>query len=461
MSWKGSLHPTCGLRSRAGRPGRDRPSCRLMTEGRGGLPRKRLVAAVVAFVVFLGALAILWSAFRAASRVPPSPTESTDAKPGPRRNGELIQFEDVAGSSALDLAAQDPGTGQLRLFADTSAVIDCYVAEPCHTYPGRAAWSADGRWVAFDVYLPLGAIRDPAVLRPGVRGLWVVGAGGEPRQVAGPAPHARRSGHTGVGVGTGRRRGRLRPRHSSEGELFVFDPSDGTRRSLGRVDGQISALSWTPDGNRIALAAGGALYLVDLGSGERSRIATYQGIAGAGFSTGWPAGIKWSPDGTKIALVTHHRPGPHVDIRVGCAGPGRRGLAALRPPGPRGRPVPRRSPEVRWSPDGTQIAYTITVPYREKSRHGNSGQIWTVASDGSNPTMVFDPGCCLAFSLRPTWSPDGSRLAFTVGRTGGRPIAGARCRHGRDRRATAHRRARRSGAGVVGRSRQKLGHPVN
>jgi hypothetical protein len=384
------------IESRATRPGpTELPA---LDGGPGRLPRERLVAAVVAFVVFLGALAILWSAFRAASPRPADPTPTpTDVGPGPRRDGELITFADKAGSSGLYLAAQDPGKGQLRLFADVSAVIDCYVREPCHTYPGLAAWSADGRWVAFDVYCSRGDLGSCRSVDRQRRGLWVVGVGGEPRQAAGPCAPCQNPelvwawGPTGTGVAYAHT-------YSSEGELSVFDPSDGTRRSLGRVDGQITALSWTPDGNQIAVAAGGALYLVDLESGERARIATYQGVAGEGWANGWPSGIKWSPDGTKILLATSV---VQVMDTEGSE------LFVLRDQG--------GGLQATWSPDGTQIAYATNVQYRKESGSWvmRGGQIWTVASDGSNPTMIFDPGCCTDW-LRPTWSPDGSRLAFEV-----------------------------------------------
>jgi hypothetical protein len=383
----------------------------------GGPPRERLVAAVVALLVILGAVAILWSAFRSApprpGDTPPSPT---GIGPGPRRNGEIIQFENVAGSSAVDLAAQDPRTGQLRLFADTSAALDCsYVrGEDCSTSVGRAAWSADGRWVAFEalrgweygVHHPNRAHSIPVDAK---EGLWVVGVERHPRQVAGlcASCHPRTTdlvwawGPAGTGIAYASRR-------FGDGELFVFDPSEGTRRSLGRVDGRITALSWSPDGSRIALAASGALYLVDPGSGARSRIATYQGISEEMWSGGWPAGITWSPDGTKFALVTHSTGGAWTwNVRILTAD----GMWLADLPVPGGGSF-IQDPDVAWSPDGTRIAYTVYYRQTPGPRNRRGMQVWMVGSFGHAAQKVFDPGCCGTGSP-PAWSPDGSRLGFT------------------------------------------------
>jgi Tol biopolymer transport system component len=63
-----------------------------------------------------------------------------------------------------------------------------------------------------------------------------------------------------------------------------------------------------------------------------------------------------------------------------------------------------------WSPDGSRIAYTV---YEEGGPEGLAEQIWTVKPDGTGPHPLVDLGECgpsCAGGL--AWSPDGSTLAF-------------------------------------------------
>jgi Tol biopolymer transport system component len=59
-----------------------------------------------------------------------------------------------------------------------------------------------------------------------------------------------------------------------------------------------------------------------------------------------------------------------------------------------------------FSPDGTRLAYA------EERTDSNSGGIWIVAFDGSEPTLAL-PNDERAFR-RPDWSPDGTRLLLDV-----------------------------------------------
>jgi Tol biopolymer transport system component len=60
-----------------------------------------------------------------------------------------------------------------------------------------------------------------------------------------------------------------------------------------------------------------------------------------------------------------------------------------------------------WSPDGSRIAYTV---YLEGGPEGVTYQIWTVKSDGTDLRPLVDLGGGTAAGL--AWSPDGSMLAF-------------------------------------------------
>jgi TolB protein len=60
-----------------------------------------------------------------------------------------------------------------------------------------------------------------------------------------------------------------------------------------------------------------------------------------------------------------------------------------------------------WSPDGTRIAFT--------SHRAGSADIWVMNADGSNPVQLTTNG---ADDVDPAWSPDGAKIAFASRRNG-------------------------------------------
>jgi TolB protein len=63
-----------------------------------------------------------------------------------------------------------------------------------------------------------------------------------------------------------------------------------------------------------------------------------------------------------------------------------------------------------WSPDGRTIAFAST--------RSGSLELWTMASDGSNPERLSSSP-----AEYPSWSPDGSRIAFSLVTAGAVQIA--------------------------------------
>jgi TolB protein len=149
--------------------------------------------------------------------------------------------------------------------------------------------------------------------------------------------------------------------------------------------------AWSPDGRLIAFASrrdGVSHIYVMRADGTNVRQVTKGKLEDDG-----PA---WAPDGRRIVFsreralyVVPSAGGPARRLRRGDAGDA-------------GNPT--------WSPDGKVIAYDYRRP------GFGSREVWVVGADGDRPRQLtkFD-----VLSTLPSWSPDGSRLAFQSNLRGG------------------------------------------
>ena len=112
---------------------------------------------------------------------------------------------------------------------------------------------------------------------------------------------------------------------------------------------------------------------------------------------------RWAPDGEWIVYQSGEHGSPDdplaiIEIRI------------MRADGTGGRRVTwdgARNTYPTFSPDGTRIAFT--------KEHGDNADIWVVGVDGGEPRrMTFHPGV----DTTPCWSPDGTRLYFSSSRGG-------------------------------------------
>ncbi|MGB7806728.1 MAG: hypothetical protein WBM72_14130, partial [Actinomycetota bacterium] len=270
-------------------------------------------------------------------------------------------------------------------------------------YIRKAEWSADGRWVAFEV---TNASLDGPALGPCLPtvGIWVQGPSGVPRQLTTPCDDPGSGSDDPVEV-----MWEWSPAHAAlayaridgeTDELFVIDPSDGTRTSLvtHNIDpsplGLEPSLVWSPDGSRVAYVDGSSVYAVDVEGGERSLLAdSFEDIID----------IAWSPDGTQILVHDEGRYRIQVmnadgaDLHVLVEGED-------------------ACCETAWSPNGDRILYMLSTGTVGGGSVGSfDSEVWTVSPDGSNRIKVFDShGCDMGENqdALPVWGPNGTRVAY-------------------------------------------------
>ena len=141
-----------------------------------------------------------------------------------------------------------------------------------------------------------------------------------------------------------------------------------------------------------------------------------------------PAQPTWLPDGRHVLVSTGS-----------CGGKGLFTVSASGGPVHALNRDPRDDESPSWAPDGTRIAYSVESS--GCNGHGEPIQIETVAADGSGATRVTsdDDAAQGSFDGHPSFSPDGSRIAYehgtfdtetlqTIPASGGTPttIAGGR-----------------------------------
>jgi Tol biopolymer transport system component len=353
--------------------------------------RIRAGALGVAIAVAVGWLGI--NAIRSA-QLPADDPAPAPGLPELRRDGEVIVFEPRATGEDWDLAAQDPETGEVRTIVETGGITDCPDPERCRSFVKAAEWSPDGRWAAFTIsYVNLDG--EPIGPCGSMTGVWVLTALDDPRQVTTPCDSPPSPGSDrqveelwswspdGTRIAYARVDG-------ATDELFLIDPSDGRRTSLGTADRDVSLLEWSPDGTRIAYADGDAVYAVEVDEGGRSLLSdSFVDIID----------IAWSPDGTQILVhdQTRYRLQvmnadgselhPVLEGEDACCGPA-------------------------WSPDGTRIAYLISRRWGSMFEYDT--EIWTIAPDGSNRIKIFDSNRCDTLDAEPVWAPNGMQVAYNA-----------------------------------------------
>jgi Tol biopolymer transport system component len=144
----------------------------------------------------------------------------------------------------------------------------------------------------------------------------------------------------------------------------------------------------SPDGTRVVFAEGAGLYVVDAEGGRPVRLRPKLSEMNA---------PTFSPDGSQIAyLLDEDDDEWHVWV-VDADGGNAHEILADEPT------VFEGITGLQWSPAGDRLAIGVGA-----SKGSDAPAIYTFAPDGSDFTEVITGG------ISPYWSPDGSQIAFTI-----------------------------------------------
>ena len=183
-------------------------------------------------------------------------------------------------------------------------------------------------------------------------------------------------------------------REAADGPLHTLEVADAdghNARALLESSQPLLSPAWSPDGRQIAYVSfegrRPAIFIQDVPSGRRERIAAFAGINSA------PA---WSPDGQKLAMTLSRDGNTEIYVMELKTGALRRLT--------RHRAI---DTEPAWSPDGQKLAFT--------SDRSGAPQIYEIDARGGEPRRVSFAG---DYNARPEYAPDGRTMALVHGADG-------------------------------------------
>ena len=299
----------------------------------------------------------------------------THTQPGPFRKPGEVAF--IAGRGRL--VGIVPATHARRVLATCVA--------PCRAFSG-AAWSADGRWLAYGVATCAPTITAPPYGCDPLSGLWVRSRTAAPEHLISTCRGNSCTYDTWQWAPRGAIIAVASTTHYA-GQVSLIDPVNGASTPLVHTDGPISNLAWSPDGTRIAYAHGADIDVIAVAD-KQVRVAA-SGI-------GSVVTLVWSPDSRQIAIdpVTKQQ----SQVAVVAAGGGSHATV--------GSGTSFEGPGLpAWSPAGNRLAYITT---RGHSGHYRA-DMWTVAADGSHRRLLYRTPVGEPNFSQPVWSPDGTWVA--------------------------------------------------
>jgi len=190
-------------------------------------------------------------------------------------------------------------------------------------------------------------------------------------------------------------------------DIYVMEADGSNVRQLTTDPGQDLEPAWSPDGMRVAFVKSWPLPATGIYVINADGMGPVVNLTdGLPYATN-PA---WSPDGTKIAFLYFSSNDSATGIAVMNATDGSEVVRVTKEfCYPTGCTIPGYP---TWSPDGTKIAFNTP-------RDGNS-EIYITNADGSGQVNLTSSASSNEF--HPAWSPDGLKIAFRSNRDGSQQI---------------------------------------
>ena len=187
--------------------------------------------------------------------------------------------------------------------------------------------------------------------------------------------------------------------YSNENDIFVLNLADSQVRRLTDDPELDFDAAWSPDGSQIVFRShrdgDEEIYVMNADGSNQTNLSKNPG--GGDWSP------VWSPDGTRIAFFSERE--------------GKSGIWVMDTHGGNVIPVGTASgvnDYPTWSPDSKRIAWNCTMGKTHPNRRGDF-EVCVSNADGSGLTQLTDTE---GDNKYPTWSPDGSQIAFVSNRNG-------------------------------------------
>ncbi len=175
-------------------------------------------------------------------------------------------------------------------------------------------------------------------------------------------------------------------------ELQIADSDGYGPRTVVRTKQPLMSPTWSPDASRIAYVSfekrKAEIYMQDLRSGSRTKLASFTGINGA---------PSWSPDGSRLALTLSRDGNPEIYVMRIADG----SLTRV-------TQNPAIDTEPTWTADGQSLVFT--------SDRAGGPQLYQVSATGGSPQRLTFEG---SYNASPDVSGDGKRLSLVHRDAGG------------------------------------------